>query len=180
MEGTSRFRPDAEMPASIPVCRTGAVVWWTSDMDIDCDGGSEPACKADRSYQPRTAATDARGRPLDASHLPYVVVPSPSNGFHHGRAGLHMGSVVAVVHGGRVVYAVVGDTGPAGTIGEGSYALAEQLGIDPDPNDGGTSEEVTFVAFTGREAVVVPIDDAARAQAVGERLAAALVAARLP
>jgi hypothetical protein len=74
-----------------------------------------------------------------------------------------------VIHGDRVRYAVVGDTGPRDIIGEASYAAAEALGIDPDPHTGGTPSGVTYIVF--KNSRVEPIEDRAAATLTGERLA---------
>jgi hypothetical protein len=72
-------------------------------------------------------------------------------------------------------YAVVGDTGPSKIIGEGSYALAVALGIDPDPSTGGTDSGVTFIVFTGSGSVVSPIESHSAAVSLGEQLATQFV-----
>lgn len=77
--------------------------------------------------------------------------------------------MAAVIHDGKVRYAVVGDTGPAAIIGEGSYALARSLGIDPDPRTGGTASGVTYILFRNSQAS--PIESPAAAVAAGEALA---------
>ena len=73
------------------------------------------------------------------------------------------------------VYAPYADAGPAGVIGELSYAAAVALGIDPDPNRGGVEGDVTYIVFTGDDARVEPVESAAQARAVGERLLARLL-----
>ncbi|CAL9347576.1 hypothetical protein SUDANB58_00397 [Streptomyces sp. enrichment culture] len=166
-----RYRSDAGTPADIPVCGTRDAVFWKADMDIDCDGRPGPRCnrRTDPSYVAATAYTRSDGRPLDAERLPYVVVPAAGRIWNHRAHGVHGGSVAAVVHGDRVRYAVVGDTGPRDIIGEASYAAAEALGIDPDPRTGGTSSDVTYIVF--RDSRVEPIEDRAAATRTGERLA---------
>ena len=70
-------------------------------------------------------------------------------------------------------YAVVGDTGPAGIIGEASYVTAEALGIDPDPMSGGTASGVTYILFENSKAS--PIEDHRAAVTAGRALARAFV-----
>jgi len=171
------FRSDARTAPSIALCAAPGAIWWSGDFDVDCDGGTEPACRADHTFLGDTAAHDAHGRPLDASHLPYVVVPQSSNGFDFRSSGLQLGSVVAVLFGDRLAYAVIGDLGPRGVIGEGSFALAEQLGINPDPNRGGVAQGVTYIAFTGADAVSSPFEDRSRTEQIGARRATALIEA---
>lgn len=174
ISGTTKFRKDAGTSATVPVCSVPGAVWWTSDMDIDCDGGTGATCMNDPDYQPDTATVDSHGNPLDASTLPYVVVPMSSNGFDYKAQGLKMGSVVAVLYNGQVAYGILGDVGPAGVIGEASYAMAKLLGINPSPTSGGVDSGVTYVAFTGTTAVVTKKEDHAAAVTIGQAKAAAL------
>lgn len=89
-------------------------MYWTADLDVDCDGKSSTKCnkKTDAAYQPETAATDSKGKPLDAASLPFVVVPLPSSRFDYKKNGLKLGSVVAVVYKDRLEYGIIGDSVP--------------------------------------------------------------------
>jgi hypothetical protein len=172
------YATDSGGPATISICgRTGAVSW-KADLDVDCDGKQSAQCNltADPAYQNQTSATDSHGDPLDAAALPYVVVPLPSSRFDYAAAGLELGSVIAVIYQDRLEYGVFGDEGPAGIIGEASYAMASALGIDPDPSTGGTDSGVAYVAFTGPAAVVAPIEDHAAATQLGITRVRALLA----
>ncbi len=170
---------DSGLPVNIPICGLTGAVFWQADLDVDCDGKQSAKCslQTDPAYQPETSATDSNGDPLDAATLPYVVVPLPSNRFDYNAAGLALGSVIAVIYKGKVVYGVFGDEGPKEIIGEASYAMAAALGIDPDPSTGGTDSGVTYIAFTGAGAVVPKIEDHAGAVKLGEQLAATLISA---
>jgi len=174
--GSTNFAPYPNAPDTIPVCSLKGAVWWTAGMSIACDGGSGAPCKSAPGYSPGTAGTDSLGNPLDASTLPFVVVPQASNGFDFMAAGLTYGSVVAVLYEDRLVYAILGDEGARGILGEGSYALALALGIDPNPATGGVATGVTYLAFTGAGADVLENEDAAEARQLGAQLAATLVA----
>jgi hypothetical protein len=211
LDGTDPFDTDIDEEGnptgqSVDICSNPHAIWWTADLDIDCDGGSGKACKDDPSYQAETAATTEAGDALDASVVPYVVVPLPwnpvgahSEDFFWCDRGLRMGGPVAVIYDDVVTYAVIGDEGPVtdelfagadgncdnvpypgGVIGEGSYALAEALGIDPDPTTGGadcaedgSSCPVTYVLFL--EGAVDPIDSPAATQKAGAAAANELV-----
>jgi hypothetical protein len=175
LSGTTKFRKDSGASQTVPVCGVTGAVWWTADMDIDCDGGTGATCKSDPDYQSSTAGVTSTGQPLDASTLPYVVIPSSSNGFNYKTAGLKMGSVVAVIYNGQVAYGILGDVGPAGVIGEASYAIAKQLGINSSPTSGGVDSGVTYVAFTGAGAAVTKNEDAAQAVQLGQALASQLI-----
>lgn len=166
-----RYRTDDDTPATIPVCGTAGAVFWTADMDIDCDGRPGPECnsRTDPLFSSLTAYQQSDGRYLSAETLPYIVVPGVSAIWDHRADGVHGGSVAAVIYQGRVQYAVVGDTGPRGIIGEASYATAKALGIRPDPRGGGTPSGVTYIVF--KDSRVTPIESHASAVEVGERLA---------
>jgi len=61
-------------------------------------------------------------------------------------------------------------------IGEGSYGMAQALGINPDPVNGGVPNGVTCIVFTGAQAVVNPTQDHAAAVTLWQTLATELVA----
>ena len=171
------YATDENGAETVTVCGLTGAAFWKADLDVDCDGKMSAQCSihTDLAYQNETAATDSHGDPLDAATLPYVVAPSPSNRWDFEAAGLALGSVVAVIYAGRVVYGVIGDTGPTGIIGEASYAMAAALGIDPDPATGGAGSGVAYIAFTGGAAHVDPIEDHAAATTIGVAHAKALL-----
>ncbi|MFE9724025.1 glycoside hydrolase family 75 protein [Streptomyces sp. NPDC005794] len=170
-----KYRTDQGGPAKVPVCGTKGAVFWEADMDIDCDGRVTRACnsRTDPSFLPETAFRTSAGKPLDSARLPYVVVPGPGPLWKYTESGISGGGVAAVVYRDKVQYAVVGDTGPTGIIGEASYAAAEALGIDPDPKSGGTASGVTYILF--RNSRVSPIEDHRAAVAAGQVLARSFV-----
>ena len=177
VQGVGKFKTDESQASSaIQLCRKDKAIWFKADLDIDCDGGSTAACKADAAFLPETSCVASNGKPLDASLLPFFVLPLNSNGFKTSDFGITCGTVGAVIFNGKVEYAILGDRGPRGVIGEASFALAKRLGINPDPNSGGVGSGVTYIVFTGREAVLSsPIEDHARAQALGVKLAEGLL-----
>lgn len=170
-----RYRTDDDAPATVPVCGTDEAVFWTADMDIDCDGRPSLHCNSgtDPLFSDATAYQQSDGRYLSAEELPYIVVPGVSAVWDHRADGVGGGSVAAVVYGDRVEYAVVGDVGPREIIGEASYAAARALGIRADPHGGGAPSGVTYIVF--KNARATPIENHASAVAVGERLARAFV-----
>ncbi|WP_338899873.1 glycoside hydrolase family 75 protein [Streptomyces sp. TG1A-60] len=165
------YRSDVGAPAVIPVCGLDGVVFWKADMDIDCDGRPGPRCNRDTDpwFQPATSYQQSDGRHLSSETLPFIVVPVPSPVWDHRNHGIRGGSIAAVVYEDRVQYAVVGDTGPPGIIGEASYATAEALGIRPDSRSGGTDSGVTYIVF--EDSRVTPIEDHEAAVEQGEELA---------
>jgi hypothetical protein len=175
--GKYQLDDSGSSPATVPICSLPGAVFWKADLDVDCDGKSSAQCniKADAAYQSSTAAVDSKGQPLDAAVLPYVVVPQPGDRFDYRKSGLKLGSVVAVIYGGKIEYGIVGDTGPVNIIGEASYAMAKSLGINPNPSSGGVGSGVTYVAFTGASALVKKNEDHAEAVRLGQAASSALV-----
>lgn len=165
------YRTDEEAGRTIPVCDENGAVWWQADMDIDCDGVRTAQCNEDTDccFYPDTAFHTSTDEPLNAAELPFVVVPSPSDIWDYRQFGIHGGGAVAIIYDDRVEYAVVGDTGPTGIIGEASYAAAADLGIDPDPSTGGTDSGVTYIFF--KNSTVAPIEDHNEAISTGQALA---------
>jgi hypothetical protein len=157
--------------ATVPVCRTDGAVFFTADMDIDCDGVRTTQCNenTDCCFYPDTAFHTSTDQPLNAAQLPYIVLPQPTSTWDYRSYGIDGGSVVAVIYGNQVTYAVVGDTGPASIIGEASYATAVSLGINPDPKNGGTEGPVTYIVFPNTH--VDPIENHANAVSLGEQVA---------
>ena len=166
--------------SQIPICATtgagttGGAIFWTGDMDIDCDGKTTAECNVstDCCYQNDTAFHNKSDEPLTASLTPYVVIPQDFK-----FAGLDDGTLIAVIYMNQVTWAVWGDTGPTDIIGEASYATAKSLGINPDAKVGGVGGKVvTYIAFLGKQAVPKDIEDRAEANQLGPQLAQALLA----
>ncbi|EXU68280.1 hypothetical protein Z951_09695 [Streptomyces sp. PRh5] len=168
---SGKYRTDDETSATVPVCGANGAVFWKADMDVDCDGQVTSRCNEDTDpwFQDDTAFHQSDGKPLVADKLPYVVVPSPSSTWDYRQAGIKGGGVVAVIYNNKVEYAVVGDTGPNKIIGEASYATANALGIDPDPETGGAESGVTYILF--KNSSVSPIENHGKAVSVGDGLA---------
>lgn len=123
------------------------VVEFTADMDIDCDGiGGNPF--HDRYFQPDTRL-HFKGRALHAEVEPYVVVP-PIVLAKTKEKVLGSLCILTNLRNGKTCNAVVGDSGPLTKVGEGSPAVAELLGLDPNPNYGGTSDKIIhYKIFVG-------------------------------
>ncbi|MFJ9411733.1 glycoside hydrolase family 75 protein [Streptomyces sp. NPDC101393] len=168
-----KYRTDEETSATVPVCGKRGAVFWKADLDVDCDGQVTSQCNADTDpwFQDDTAFHQSDGRPLNAAKLPYVVVPSAGDLWDYSSAGIKGGGVAAVIHDNKVEYAVVGDTGPDQIIGEASYATAEGLGMDPNPESGGAESGVTYILFKNSKATPIESHDDAvsRGDALAEK-----------
>ncbi|MEC3976547.1 glycoside hydrolase family 75 protein [Amycolatopsis sp. H20-H5] len=171
-----KYKTDEDVSAkTVAVCDANGAVFWKADMDIDCDGQRTAQCNenTDCCFQADTAFPQSNGKPLIASTLPYIVVPSASSIWKYSSANLKGGGSCAVIYNNKVLYAVIGDIGPNAIIGEASYATAKALGINPDPKNGGVDSGVTYICFKG--SVVSPIENHNNAVSKGEGLATTFV-----
>jgi len=136
-------------------------VAFTADMDIDADGAGG-AWKGDRTGQSQTSLRYSTGESLNPSALPFVVIPLD---FPKLFPDVGLGDYSAVSYKGKTVYGIVGDFGPRGVVGEASINMAASLGINPDPNRGGTGGGVNYVLFPKTRDPEPPRD----AQAIQQR-----------
>jgi hypothetical protein len=82
---------------------------------------------------------------VDSRLVPYIAIPKTV----WRAAGVNRGDLAFVYNEktGKASYAIVADWGTENTLGEGSIALAEALGIDSDPRYGGQDDRVDYVVF---------------------------------
>ena len=125
---------------------------------------------SDPDYLPDTSGVDSMGDPLDASTLPFIVIPLASSRFRYADHGIRVGQIALVLYRDRMVFGIFGDAGPASIIGEASFAMAEALGIPSSPRTGGVDSGVTYLVFTGPAARVTRNEDHAEAVRLGEPL----------
>jgi hypothetical protein len=146
-ETENKFRMDAGKPKNVSMYSLSNAVFWTADMDIDCDGRETPACnkKTDPWFQNQLSC----GTDIAADQTPYFVIPIGKSA-NVKKRDIEIGQVAAILYQGQVVYAVfLDECGDPTLIGEASCATAKLLGIDPDPKTGGTDQPVTYIVFTG-------------------------------
>ncbi|WP_162641789.1 CBM35 domain-containing protein [Streptosporangium sp. 'caverna'] len=169
-----KYKTDSDVgSATVAVCNKTGAVFWKADMDIDCDGVRTTQCNEDTDccFLPETACETSGGAALNAAQLPYVVVPSSSGIWNYTTKGIGCGTVVAMIYNGQIEYAVVGDTGPSEIIGEASYRAAADLGINPDPSNGGIDTGVTYIVFTGSGTKIATEENHSQAVTLGQQLA---------
>jgi hypothetical protein len=172
--------PASGRKKDISICALGNAVYWKSELAVDCDGARTTTCNLqnDPQYQGTTVGKDSSGNSLDAAAVPYVEVPKASMTFDYRAAGLAMGTVVAAIYKNQLSYGVIGQEQDTDTIGNASYAMAVQLGINPNPVTGGLqSEDVTYIAFKGAANTVPALEDVSAAATLGEKAASQLIAA---
>jgi hypothetical protein len=95
----------------------------------------------------RTKPVNDPTRYVDASKIPFIVLP----GGMARQIGTRPGDFAFVFNqrNGKSSYAIFGDVGPSERIGEGSMALAENLGIRSDARNGGARRGILFLVFPG-------------------------------
>jgi hypothetical protein len=171
-----KYKTDEETGSTINICKSGSAYFWKADMDIDCDGVATSVCNSstDPWYQGQTSFQTSAGRSFTASSTHYFVIPLPSSRFNYSNAGIRPGTVAAVIFNNKIVYAVFADEGPNSIIGEASYATARDLGINPNPENGGTDSGVTYIVFKGN--VPSPVENNGAITTKGQSAAAAWLA----
>lgn len=119
-------------------------VYFRAGMTIDADG-SPRARQIDPTGQLNTSLRHRDGRPVNAETVPYFVLP----GGQYKHLGIKLGDMAAVRYNGKVAFAVFADVGPRHKLGEGSMALAQELGINHNPRNGGVRGGVEYMVFPG-------------------------------
>jgi hypothetical protein len=161
------------------ICKLNGALYYTSGMNIDCDGRTTPNCPGtgankDCCYQNDTAFHNQQGQPLAAELDPYVVIPNDF--MYPGLDTTNGGNVIAVIYKNQIEYAVFGDTGPSNIIGEASFLTAKNLGIDSSPATGGTPGPVTYIVFVGPGTQPSDIENQNETQSLGAALTQQLLA----
>lgn len=87
------------------------------------------------------------GKYVDAEKIPYIVLPVGMNRELGARPGDF--AFIENLKNGKTSFAIFADVGPRDLIGEGSIALAENIGVRSSPRRGGTSSGILYVIFAG-------------------------------
>ncbi len=146
----SKIMDDAQRAANNGVnqlIRTPQGVYMRARMDIDADG-SPRARQIDPTGQTQTSMRYTDGSSVNAETVPYMVLP----GGQYSQFGIKLGDMCLVRNkeNGRVTVAVFADVGPRHKRGEGSMALAEELGINSSPTRGGmTKPNIEYLVLPG-------------------------------
>ncbi|PKP21107.1 MAG: hypothetical protein CVU05_07545 [Bacteroidetes bacterium HGW-Bacteroidetes-21] len=85
-------------------------------------------------------------RYVNSETVPYFVLPTALVSL----GGIHIGDIAYVYNTvtGLGCYAIYADSGPAGSLGEGSIYLASQIGVNPNARTGGTSLQIIdYIVF---------------------------------
>jgi len=153
-----RIAPQGDRPAAI---------LWESKLAHDLDG-SPKACNTPgltdqcattlmlkpsvRQPCPAAIPRSSHCLPVDASRIPYIVMPiAAPRGIDatafRTKTGLAFGDLGMVLANGKQVPVIIADGGPAYKIGEGSTALLAALSDDGKPRT--RAGRVVFIAFPG-------------------------------
>ncbi|KAE8352696.1 fungal chitosanase of glycosyl hydrolase group 75-domain-containing protein [Aspergillus coremiiformis] len=155
----------------------GSALSWVADMDVDCDGVNYK-CEGNGDGQPQT-----NWGALSAYAVPYIVIPDR---FMAANKDLLPGNnVAAVICNGKMYYGILGDSNgddPQIT-GEASWLMARTCFPKEDlqGNNAHSSKDVTYILFTGKDAVLPDaaisenyITDFNTLRSMGDRLVRAL------
>lgn len=87
-------------------------------------------------------------RYVNSETVPYFVIPTAVR----NTGSITIGDIAFVYNKNnkKGCYAIYADSGPAGSLGEGSIYLATQLGLNASPKNGGTSTKIIeYIIFPG-------------------------------
>jgi hypothetical protein len=162
----------------------GGAIFYTADMDIDCDGLTTANCPGtganmDCCYQDQTSfhgpnsGSNASGMQLASEHTPYTVIPQdvvfPGLDQNNG------GNIIAVIYNNQLEFTVFGDQGPSDIIGEASVRTANGLGIPSSPATGGIGAGVTYIVFVGAGSQPADMENLSQIQSLGAQLTQSLL-----
>ncbi|KAL3458967.1 fungal chitosanase of glycosyl hydrolase group 75-domain-containing protein [Aspergillus heterothallicus] len=156
----------------------GSALVWTADMDVDCDGINYK-CDGNKDGQ---SLTDWGS--LSAYAVPFIVIPQEYAA--PNRAAIPGNNVAAIICNGKMFYGILGDTNGNDhqVTGEASWLLARTCFPDEDlrGNSGHSAADVTYIVFTGANAVLPSsalnehyITDFGTLKSMGDRLVNALL-----
>ena len=162
----------------------GGAIFYTADMDIDCDGITTAHCPGtgadmDCCYQDQTSfhgpnsMSNKDGTSLASENTPYVVVPQDVK--FPGLDQNNGGNIVAVIYNNQLEFGVFGDQGPSTIIGEASVRTANGLGIPASPATGGVGGGVTYIVFVGTGSQPSDMENISQIQSLGASLTEALL-----
>jgi hypothetical protein len=162
----------------------GGAIYFTADMDIDCDGLTTTHCPGtgadmDCCYQSETSfagpnsASNAHGKELASENTPYVVIPQDVR--FPGLDQSNGGNIIAVIYNNQLEFGVFGDQGPSDIIGEASVRTANGLGIPSSPARGGVGGGVTYIVFVGTGSQPADMENIPEVQTLGAQLTESLL-----
>ncbi|KAJ5305147.1 ribonuclease H-like domain-containing protein [Penicillium atrosanguineum] len=128
----------------------GAAFVWVADMDVDCDG-LDYKCKGNPDGLP-----DTNFGALAAYEVPWIVIPDKFGTTY--QSVLPGNNIGAVICDGKMFYGIYGDSDgdTPQVIGEASWLMARTCfpNDDLNGNAGHGNVDVTYILFTGKDAVL--------------------------
>jgi hypothetical protein len=173
-------------PMTVPLWQVGdktkGATFFEADQDVDCDGSHDGPCNVskDPSHQPELSC----GCNANAGKLAFYVLPLGTR-FNAGSRGLALGTVAAAIYKDPATGAIgmmyapwLDEDGVQQEIGESSAYMAQQMGVDPNPETGGSDTGNTYIVFPGTGNMLTGNDrlDHAKALAIGIAAAKKLLA----
>lgn len=139
-------------PKVITITTTDNLIEYTTKADIDDDGAGGNFWN-DPDFQPDTTEHVA-GQPLNAELTPYIVVNKTVCDLVEPDV---LGSLVTVTNTltDQSAQAVVADIGPSHKLGEISPALARLIGLNPNGNNGGTSDDMIHYSISAGQPATI-------------------------
>jgi hypothetical protein len=115
---------------------------------IQNNGDPSPGC-----YVSPTTLNDkklAKENPLkyvNSEQIPFIALPSEV--IKPGNIRIGDFAFAYNVKNGKSCFAIFADGGPKGKLGEGSIFLADKLGVNSNPRNGGASDGIIYIVFPG-------------------------------
>jgi hypothetical protein len=150
-DGSPRaYHPESHLGLDDLSCAGHPGNWWGIATDQRGIPYVQKASDPAPGYYVSTTALAGWHRPIwdpfryvDAEEIPFIVLPSrPHLGVDLGALGMAFNP--ATGDSSAFIYA---DIGPANQIGEGSIALAKNLGVNPSPRGGGAQWGIVTLIF---------------------------------
>lgn len=120
---------------------TSDVLYFESNLDLDTDGKKSPGIVYEGTHQSQTSLRYPNGESMDSNEIPFFVLPGIHTGvgvdqMTLGGVTFTLGDIGAILYRDKIEFAVFGDFGPRGKIGEGSIALHRSLGHETVRSNG--------------------------------------------
>ena len=133
--------------------------WWALVVDsrgnpiIQKDSDPAPGYYiSTTALQDKTKKVDDPNRQVNSESISYIALPPRLS------SNFKLGDIALVINkkNKKQSYAIFADVGPADKIGEGSIKLAEALGINSNPKNGGTTSGIIYVLLkdSGKQKVL--------------------------
>jgi hypothetical protein len=128
--------------------------WWGVVTDnsgnpvIQKSGDPCPGCYiSPTTLSDKTLPKDNPLKYVNSELIPFIVLPSGV--INPGKIRIGDFAYAYNIKNGKSCFAIFADAGPGDKLGEGSIFLAERLGINSNPKNGGLSGGIIYIIFAG-------------------------------